>query len=155
MKRLEISSEKALGILDKVHFFDNFSHPEKKLLTRSHSHFYLATKGEVLISEGAYDNSFYVILSGKVAIIKKDALRPLAALHPGDCFGEISFLTEVPRTTSVKSVANCIIFEVDRPTLNNMDINIREKLKNNLIYVLVNRLDRMNDLVSRLSLQIA
>tara|TARA_R110002072_G_scaffold113986_4_gene243899 strand:- start:17235 stop:17702 length:468 start_codon:yes stop_codon:yes gene_type:complete len=155
MKRLDITSEKALGILNKVHFFDNFSNSEKDLITGFHSHFFLASKGQTLISEGAVDDSFYVILTGKVAIIKKDAPRPIAALHPGDCFGEISFLTKHRRTTSVKSLADCILFEIDRPTLQHMDAPIREKLKDNLIDVLVNRLNHMNDLVTRLSLRIA
>ncbi|MFT7244407.1 MAG: CRP/FNR family cyclic AMP-dependent transcriptional regulator [Candidatus Azotimanducaceae bacterium] len=154
MKRLETSPDKALEVLNKVHFFDHFSRPEKDVLTGFHSHFFFSPKGEIIINEGAYDNSFYILLTGKVTIHKKGSPRLLAALHPGDCFGEISFLTKRPRTTSVKTQIDSIVFEVDRPTLMHMDINIREKLKDNLIHVLVKRLDHMNDLVSKMSLRV-
>ncbi|MFT5561285.1 MAG: CRP/FNR family cyclic AMP-dependent transcriptional regulator [Litorivivens sp.] len=150
MKRLETSFEKGLEILNKVHFFDQFSRTEKEVL--AHSHFFLSQKDEVIINEGASDNSFYVLLTGKVLIQKKKAPKPLAVLLPGDCFGEISFLTERPRTTSVKAQVDCIFFEVNHSTLVFMHIDIREKLKDSLIHVLVKRLDDMNDLVSEMSI---
>ena len=151
MKRLETNPEKGLQILNKVHFFDHFSSDEKDILTGSTSHFYLSPKDEVIISEGAFDNSFYVLLTGKVSIYKKSTPKPIAELLPGDCFGEISFLTAHPRTTSVRAQVDCIFFEVDRHTIMKMQVNIREKLKDSLITVLVKRLDDMNDLVSKMS----
>lgn len=152
MKRLDsISCAQALDILNKVSFFDNLSDSEKEILTGFHSHFFLAVKGEEIIKEGAMDNSFYILLSGKVGVRKKSATRPLANLHPGDCFGEVSFLTERRRTTTVKALVDSIVFEVDRPTLKHFDQGIREKVKDNLIRVLVNRLDHMNDVVAKLS----
>lgn len=155
MKRLDISYEKTLGILDKVHFFDNFNRDEKDMLTGFHSHFFHAPAGEQIIAEGACDNSFYILLAGKVAIHKRKAARPIANLLPGECFGEISFLTERARTTSVHALADCIVFEIDRPTLKHMDTRLRDRLKDNLIQILVRRLDHMNDLVSKLSVRIA
>jgi CRP/FNR family cyclic AMP-dependent transcriptional regulator len=155
MKRLDINICKALGILDKVHFFDNFSKEEKELLTGFHSHFFLASAGEQIICEGARDDSFYILLTGKVSVHKKAAKRPLANLNPGECFGEISFLTRRERTTSVHALVDCIVFEIDRPTLKMMDIKVRERLKDNIIHILVRRLDHMNDLVSKLSARVA
>lgn len=154
MKRLDITVKKALEILDKVHFFENFSQAEKEILTGFHSHFFLASAGERIISEGGQDDSFYVLLTGKVSVHKKTAVRPIANLNPGECFGEISFLTKRSRTTSINALVDCIVFEIDRPTLKHMDINIRERLKDNLIHILVRRLDHMNDLVSKLSARI-
>ena len=154
MKRLDISSDKTLEILNKVHFFDHFNSTEKDILAGFHTHFYFLPKGEIIISEGACDSSFYVLLTGRVSVHKKGSPRPLTALYPGDCFGEISFLTERPRTTSVKTQTDSIVFGVDRRTLTHMDVNIREKLKDNLIHVLVKRLDHMNDLVGKMSLRV-
>ena len=152
MKRLSpITSVKALEILNKVHFFDNLSKEEKEVLTGFHSHFFLTAKGQAIINQGGHDQSFFVLLTGKVTVRRQDTVKPLAVLVPGDCFGEISFLTDKPRTTSVIAESNCIIFEIDRPTLNILDVSIREKLKDNIIKVLVNRLDRMNEQVAKLS----
>lgn len=156
MKRLEnITPPKALDILNKVSFFDNLSRDEKDVLTGFHSHFFLAAKGEQIIKEGAMDDSFYILLSGKVGVRKSNATRPLANLNPGDCFGEVSFLTERRRTTTVNALVDSIVFEVDRVTLKHFDASIREKLKDNLIKVLVNRLEHMNDVVAKLSQRIA
>lgn len=152
MKRLDsISREQALDILNKVSIFDIFCSDEKNALTRFHSHFYHVSKGATLIQEGAIDDSFYILLAGKVSVSKKSAARPIVNLTPGDCFGEISFLTEQKRTTTVKAISNSIVFEVDRATLTSLDITIRERLKDTLISVLTRRLDHMNTLVAKLS----
>lgn len=156
MKRLDsITRPQALEILDKVHFFDNLHGSEKEILTGFHSHFFLAAKGEVIINEGARDDAFYILLSGKVGVKKKSASRPLANLHPGDIFGEVSFLTERRRTTSIIAIQDSIVFEVNQPTLNHFGQEIREKVKDNLIRVLANRLDHMNDVVAKLSMRLA
>ena len=152
MKRLNpVTNVKALEILNKVHFFDNLNSEEKDVLTGFHSHFFHINKGEAIINQGGHDQSFYVLLTGKVSVRRQDTARPLAQLVPGDCFGEISFLTDQPRTSSVIAESNCIIFEIDRPTLTHLDITIREKLKDTIIKVLVARLDRMNGTVARLN----
>ncbi len=154
MKRLNpITSLKALEILNKVHFFDNLGGEEKDVLTGFHSHFFLTPKGEAIINQGGHDQSFYVLLTGKVSVRRQDTVKPLATLLPGDCFGEVSFLTSSPRTTSVVAESNCIVFEIDKPTLNHLDVAIREKLKDNIIKVLVKRLDHMNETVARLSIK--
>jgi len=153
MKRLTpITNTKALDILNKVHFFDNLNSDEKDILTGFHSHFFLTPKGEAIIREGDNNNqSFYILLTGKVTVRRHDAATPLATLFPGNFFGEVSFLTDRPRTTSVVAECSCIIFEIDRPTLNHLEISIREKLKDNIIQVMVQRLDLMNETVARLS----
>ena len=48
-----------------------------------------------------------------------------------------------------------IIFEVNQPTLNHFGQEIREKVKDNLIRVLANRLDHMNDVVAKLSMRLS
>lgn len=152
MKRIEpISQSKSLDILNKVHFFDVFTSEEKDILTGLHSHFFVTKKGEAVIRQGGTDNSFFVILTGSVYVRKEGSRRLLARLKPGDIFGEISFLTDTKRTTTVVAESTTIIFEIDKPTLKFLDAGIREKLKDNIIKVLVKRLDAMNKQVVALS----
>ncbi len=152
VKRLDpVTPTKALEILEKVSFFDVFNTEEKDILTGFYSHFFVAPKGDQIIAQGDTDQSFYIILSGKVSVRHRGGKAPLAYLHPGDIFGEMSFLTDCMRTTSIFAEATTIVFEINRPTLNNLDPRVREKLKDNIISVLASRLTRMNETVIKLS----
>ena len=51
-------------------------------------------KGDVIIQEGGFSNSFYVIRKGSVEVVKQkgDSEVQLAKYGPGDFFGEMSLL---------------------------------------------------------------
>ena len=52
--------------------------------------------GEVIIREGESGERFYVVQSGSVEVDRQDQV--LARLGPGEAFGEIALLLDVPRT---------------------------------------------------------
>jgi len=51
-------------------------------------------KGDIIIKEGGFSNSFYVIRKGSVEVVKRkgDHEVQLAKYGPGDFFGEVSLL---------------------------------------------------------------
>jgi len=152
VKRLDpVTPDKALEILNKVRFFDVFNSSEKAILTGFYSHFLVAPKDDQIIAQGADDQSFYIILSGSVSVRHRQGSQPLATLEPGDIFGEMSFLTDCARTTSIYAEMTTIVFEVNRATLNSLDSQVREKLKDKIICVLASRLTRMNQTVITLT----
>lgn len=55
--------------------------------------------GTVLTEEGARGREFFVLIDGTVTVTK--AGKPLSPLGPGDFFGEIALITDVPRTATV------------------------------------------------------
>lgn len=145
MKRLDlVDSAKSREILNKVSFFNIFSQPEKSILAGFHSHYFIANPGTRIIEQGGMDQSFYIILTGQVSVQHATANAPLAVLSPGDFFGEVSFLTDRRRTTSIIAEAKTILFEIDKTTLRNLSSPIREKLKDNIIKILVQRMENMN-----------
>ena len=72
------------------------------------------SKGEVLISEGEYDDRLYAIARGEFEVTrgkKDDREVQLIRLHPGTITGELAFLDGLERTATVTAVeeGSCVI----------------------------------------------
>jgi small-conductance mechanosensitive channel/CRP-like cAMP-binding protein len=68
--------------------------------------------GEVIVREGAAGSSMFVIVDGEAAVTLKATANPVARLHEGDFFGEMSLLTGDPRTATVSAATDCHVIEI-------------------------------------------
>jgi CRP/FNR family transcriptional regulator len=71
--------------------------------------------GMVLFEEGSRGMSMYFVASGRIRIYKNTAsgsTRQLAIVGPGDFFGEMSLIGEVPRSASAAASGSCVLFEL-------------------------------------------
>jgi MFS family permease len=66
-----------------------------------------AAAGEVIIRQGDTGDRFYVIGEGEVSVAGQ-------ALGPGDSFGEIALLRDVPRTATVTAATDVVLHAVER-----------------------------------------
>ena len=81
---------------------------------------YLFNTGERIIREGDLDRSVYIILDGRVRVSTTDNENEefeLAVLGPSEFFGEISFLTGKPRSSSVDALESCVVMEFTHANL--------------------------------------
>jgi Cyclic nucleotide-binding domain len=67
--------------------------------------------GEVVFHEGAPGDRFYVIATGSVAV---DLRSRTTHLGPGDFFGEIALLQDVPRTATVRAESETTLYALER-----------------------------------------
>lgn len=67
---------------------------------------------EDVVTQGAAGDSYYVIVSGAVEVRKDDHV--VASLGPGEGFGEIALLRDVPRTSTVRTTAPTTLLALDR-----------------------------------------
>ncbi|MBF0337613.1 MAG: cyclic nucleotide-binding domain-containing protein [Candidatus Magnetobacterium sp. LHC-1] len=97
--------------------------------------------GQVILKEGSFGEGTYLILEGKVRIIKtiQGELVEIAHLEKGDYFGEMSFLDRQPRSASAVAEGNVVLGIIDKDFLEEEISKTSEEFRL-LLYTLVERL---------------
>jgi MFS family permease len=71
------------------------------------------TTGDVVVHEGDESDRFFIIESGLVRVTASDG-HLLREEGPGDYFGEIGLLRDVPRTATITAAADTVLLALDR-----------------------------------------
>jgi CRP-like cAMP-binding protein len=108
-------------------------------------------QGTTLFAEGDAGDALFVLLDGSVEVLKRDSAglqQTLARLGKGSVVGEMSLISQVPRTATVLAVTDVRMLRI--PTdrfvrLLNEDNVSALKVVHNLAQVLSRRLAAMND----------
>ncbi len=138
-----------LRLLYGVKVFDGFSPQDgKDLLTYAIR--YDVKRGERVISEGEKGREFYIVLSGEFSVVKtmpsgKEKL--IAKLHPGDTFGEMSFLDGRPRAATVIAETPGLLLKFERSSLMRIP-ETAAKIYFNMASLMAGRVRETNALIS-------
>lgn len=76
-----------------------------------------AEPGEILIAEGEYASSMYIVIQGRVKVVREvegGGEIKLAELGDGTFFGEMALLSDAPRTASVIAIEEALLFQISR-----------------------------------------
>jgi CRP/FNR family transcriptional regulator, cyclic AMP receptor protein len=76
--------------------------------------------------------------------VLKEELQ-INTMGEGDFFGEMAFLTNTERTTSVVAASHVVAYRLDRLKMKRLQSSIREKIKDQCIEKLVGHVDRLTE----------
>ena len=79
--------------------------------------------GSVIMEEGSTGPRMVILLDGRVEVLKRsetDGEILLAELGPGAVLGEMSLLTDTPRTATVRAATELRLFAIDRRNFEEM-----------------------------------
>jgi serine/threonine protein kinase len=93
-----IDMQEKWATLRYLKFFKDFSDDQITEVVDA-SEWYDFKKGEIIVSEGEIETSFYIITKGGVVVKKAGVV--IGRMYQGDCFGEIAFITREPREASI------------------------------------------------------
>lgn len=147
MKQIATLRHKMIQLLDRVAFFSGFDASEKLLLVEGKGMIVMAEAGEAIIQQDTQDATLYVPLSGVLEVRRRNEAGEqvaLAQLHAGEIIGEMAFLKDMPRSSSVVALEQSILFRCSRQALKNLSPQTREKLKDQLIDKLIHRIQEQN-----------
>lgn len=134
--------KKVNNVIDFIHhlpFFQNFSKGQVKELVSS-SKIVKLRKGNVILSEGDVDDTFYVVLSGKTKVIKNNI--DIAFIDEGECFGEMAYIAGQPRVADVLAVTDCLLLKINSTLLDRSSEAIQLLFFKHFASTLVRRLSK-------------
>ena len=106
-----VIAEEPLELLRKIEIFAELPEPVLERLAAGATAVTVAADG-VVVSRGEVGNHFYAIATGKAAVDRDDGTT--RELGPGDFFGEIALLRDVPRTATVRALEPLKLFALER-----------------------------------------
>ncbi len=106
-----VIADEPLALLRKIEIFAELPEPVLERLAAGATSVSVAAGG-VVVARGEVGNHFYAIASGKAGVERDDGTT--LELGPGDFFGEIALLRDVPRTATVRALEPLRLFAVER-----------------------------------------
>lgn len=145
LPREAISAREQFERVRNLKFFSEFSEPELWEVIYA-CHWRQFAQGDPIINEGELDSSFYVIVSGDVAVKKGELVVDL--LSRGDCFGEMGFIAGRQRSATIVASTNVSVMQVRASLIERASLACQLRFHKVFLHTLV---DRLSDATTRIS----
>ncbi len=137
---------KYLRYAEKIRIFNGLI-PEEVEYILHHGKILVFREGETVFHEGQLGSNLFIVLSGKIAIYKKN--KSIATCTVGDAFGEMAVLNHEPRTATAAAVKETKLFTLDEKQINEiLEKHVAVRLLLNIIHVLSERLEDANERIA-------
>jgi CRP-like cAMP-binding protein/predicted MFS family arabinose efflux permease len=134
----------ALRLLEGLSIFVGVPRPSLELLAGSVEEESVPA-GTLVVRQGEPSRDFYIVASGVLDVVSSGEMETppvvVNTLQPGDYFGEIGLLEEIPRTASVQARSECKLERIDGRVFLDV-VNQTPSLSGTLLDGVVGRLAR-------------
>lgn len=137
-----LTEEERFHTARALHFFEDFSDAElSEALAEASLERY--KRGDTIITEGAFQDGFFVLLSGAVSVTKHH--KEICTLQEGECFGEMGFLSDGKRRTSVTAIGPVLALRFDSAIAEWASLPCQIRFSKVFQRTLIERLDRTTE----------
>jgi eukaryotic-like serine/threonine-protein kinase len=130
-----------LPYVEGVSFFQDFTDKQLNEML-SVCNLVKVEKDQIVIEQGGIEDSFYVLISGQVAVISGDTT--VAVIEKGECFGEMAYLTGNARSATIISQNECILLKFSSTLLEKLSESIQLIFHRNFTKTIISRLSKNN-----------
>jgi hypothetical protein len=145
--REDFSETRKFHLLRNLSFFRDFRDVEiwETLRISAWRH---TPANRFLIKEGERGDGFFILVDGRSDVTRDN--HPLAALGPGDCFGEmLYFSTETAlRSTTIRSTTPVLLLEIKAASLSAASDACQVQFNKSFMRILIERLSAANKKLS-------
>lgn len=146
MKLIEhIPLYKQMEIVNRLHFFKDFTLAERQVLLESFGLLYLINQHQFLFKQYDNDKRLYIVLSGALLVFKHNHLLELGTIEPGEFIGEGAFINNRERSTSARAKTDTIVLAITPEALTRLPNVIREKIKDRIIEGMSLRIAKLSE----------
>ena len=134
-----IDDEERFAVLRRLRFFHDFSHVEIREVMRSGC-WMECQPGEPVLRPGDIDDRFYVVVSGKVRVLRNGEI--VGRIETGGCFGEAAFAEGSRRDAVIEAEGNVTLLKVTATLLEQASVPCQLRFNKVFLRELVERLQR-------------
>jgi len=131
-------------LLRKISYFEACSDVELLQLIE-YGYRQLFPAEQIVCEEGTPGEAFYIILKGSVEIFSRRAEQYIATLNESEFFGEMALLMGIPRSATVRTLEESVLFVIERNDLQRL-LNAHQGLADQIAKKLVERQQMLRDM---------
>jgi len=142
----DISEQERFNSVKGLEFFQGFPDAEIWEIIRASS-WQDYVDGDDIITEGELDDCFYIIVKGKVEVMKNASI--IRSLEQGDCFGEMGYLAKTQRTATIKSKGDTALLKINSTVISQVSLNCQVRFLKVFLRTLIYRLSATTEKISQ------
>jgi serine/threonine protein kinase len=133
----DLAEKEKFLLVKQLEFFQGFSETEIWEITRACIWQEYESGCEIIV-EGDIDDTFYVITSGAVEVMRDK--KVVGGLQQGDCFGEMGYLANMKRTATIRAKDYVRLMKINGTLIDQLSVGCQLHFNKVFLRTLVKRL---------------